>query len=133
MNEQNSVVVERELPFSAEKIWRALTQSHLLQEWLMATDFQPAIGHCFDFSTEWGDVDGKVLEVEPHRTLSYTWGDDVLASVVTWTLTPTDHGTHLRMEQTGFRVEQPARYRIGAKRGWPSLFDKLERLLLRAA
>ena len=28
-----SVVVEREVPFPPEKIWRALTQPHLVEEW----------------------------------------------------------------------------------------------------
>lgn len=129
MDEQRSVVIERELPFPAEKIWRALTQSHLLKEWLMAADFRPVIGHRFDFSTDWGDIDGKVLTADPHKTLSYTWGDDALSSVVTWTLTPTARGTHLRMEQSGFRPDQPARYHVGAKLGWPLHFDRLEQML----
>ena len=30
-----SVVVEREMPFPPDKIWRALTQPHLIEEWLM--------------------------------------------------------------------------------------------------
>ena len=30
-----SVVVEHEIPFPPEKIWRALTQPHLIEEWLM--------------------------------------------------------------------------------------------------
>ena len=36
-----SVVVEREIPFPPEKIWRALTQPHLIEEWLMKNDFKP--------------------------------------------------------------------------------------------
>ena len=28
-----SVIVEREIPYPPEKIWRALTQPHLIQEW----------------------------------------------------------------------------------------------------
>jgi uncharacterized protein YndB with AHSA1/START domain len=35
-----SVVVEREVPHPPEKIWRALTQPHLIEEWLMKTDFK---------------------------------------------------------------------------------------------
>ena len=27
------VVVEREIPFPTEKVWRALTQPHLIEEW----------------------------------------------------------------------------------------------------
>ncbi|MDB5463401.1 MAG: polyketide cyclase, partial [Phenylobacterium sp.] len=42
-----SVVVEREVPFPAEKIWRALTQPHLIEEWLMNNDFKPVVDHRF--------------------------------------------------------------------------------------
>jgi uncharacterized protein YndB with AHSA1/START domain len=48
--------------------------------------------------------------------------------IVTWTLTATSAGTHLRMEQTGFRPEQQQAYR-GAQNGWPQLFAALERVL----
>src|SRR5262245_28295848 len=104
--ETRSVVVEREIAFPPEKIWRALTQPHLIEEWLMKSDFQPAVGHGFQFRGDWGSVDCKVLEVEPHRTLSYTWDAMGLTSTVTWTLTPTGAGTHLRMEQAGFKSDQ---------------------------
>ena len=53
----------------------------------------------------------EVLAVEPNKTLSYTWGAYGLESVVTWTLTPTSTGTHLRMEQSGFRPDQQQAYR----------------------
>ena len=43
-----SVVVEREIPHPPEKIWRALTQPHLIEEWLMANDFKPVVGHSFN-------------------------------------------------------------------------------------
>ena len=42
--ETRSVVVEREIPFPPEKIWRALTQPHLIEEWLMKNDFKPVVG-----------------------------------------------------------------------------------------
>ena len=67
------VVVEREVPHPAEKIWRALTQSHLIEEWLMKNDFKPDEGHRFNLSADWGAVDCQVQAVEPNRTLSYTW------------------------------------------------------------
>ena len=43
-----SVVVEREVPFPPEKIWRALTQPHLIEEWLMKNDFKPVVDHRFN-------------------------------------------------------------------------------------
>jgi uncharacterized protein YndB with AHSA1/START domain len=134
MNEQSaetrSVVVEREFPYPPEKIWRALTQPHLIEEWLMKNDFQPVVGHRFDLSAEWGSVGCQVVAVEPTKTLAYTWGDHDLKSVVTWTLTQTSTGTHLRMEQSGFRPDQP-RYYHGAQAGWPRFVANLEQVLAR--
>lgn len=125
-----SVVVEREMPFPAEKLWRALTQPHLMEEWLMKSDFSPQVGRGFRFEAQWGALDCEVLEVEPQRSLAYTWNGMGLESVVTWTLTPTAAGTRLRMEQVGFKPEQEQAYR-GAIAGWPRFFDGLEQTLAR--
>ena len=126
-----SVVVEREIAYPPEKIWRALTQPHLIEAWLMKTDFQPVVGHSFKLSANWGAVDCQVRTLEPNKTLSYSWDAMGLESVVTWTLTPTSTGTHLRMEQVGFRPDQQQAYR-GAMAGWPRFFDGLEQVLTRA-
>ena len=125
-----SVVVERELPHPPEKIWRALTQPHLIEEWLMKNDFTPVVGHRFNLSADWGAVDCQVLAIEPNKSLSYSWGAYGLESVVTWTLTPTSAGTRLRMEQLGFRPDQQQAYQ-GAKYGWQRFFTTLEQLLAR--
>jgi uncharacterized protein YndB with AHSA1/START domain len=128
--ETRSVVVEREIPHPPEKIWRALTQPMLMEEWLMKNDFEPVVDHDFKLRADWGHVDCRVLAVEPHRTLSYTWGDSRLKSVVTWTLTPTGSGTRLMMEQKGFGHDQ-RRYLEGATAGWPRFIDRLEQVLER--
>ena len=128
--ETRSVTVEREIAHPPEKIWRALTQPHLIEEWLMKNDFKPVVGHRFDLRADWGAVECQVVEVEQDKALSYTWGDHVLKTVVTWTLTPTDTGTHLRMVQTGFQPDQP-RYYHGARAGWPQFFASLEAVLAR--
>ena len=125
-----SVVVEREIAHPPEKIWRALTQPHLIEEWLMKNDFQPKVDHRFNLRGDWGAVDCRVMVVEPNRTLSYTWAAMGLESVVTWTLTPTRTGTHLRMEQVGFRPDQQQAYQ-GAKYGWQRFFANLEQVLAR--
>lgn len=131
MTETLSVVVEREIDHPPEKIWRALTQPHLIEEWLMKNDFQPKVDHRFNLRGDWGAVDCRVMVVEPNKTLSYTWAAMGLESVVTWTLTPTSTGTHLRMEQVGFRPDQQRAYQ-GAKHGWQQFFAKLEQLLARS-
>jgi len=133
--ETRSVVVEREIPHSPEKIWRALTQPHLIEDWLMKNDFAPVVGHRFNLRRNPQPdlnivVDCQVLVVEPNKTLSYTWAAYGLESVVTWTLTPTSTGTHLRMEQSGFRPDQHQAYQ-GAKYGWQKFFANLEQVLAR--
>lgn len=125
-----SIVVEREIAHPPEKIWRALTQPHLIEEWLMKNNFKPVVNHRFNVSADWGTVDCQVKTVEPNRTLSYTWDTKDLESVVTWTLTPTTAGTHLRMEQTGFRTDQEPYFR-GATVGWPRFLTALEEVLAR--
>jgi uncharacterized protein YndB with AHSA1/START domain len=125
-----AVVVEREIPFPAEKIWRALTQPHLIEEWLMKNAFKPVVGHRFDLSADWGMVDCEVQSIEPHKALAYSWNTKDLRSSVTWTLTPTDNGTLLRMEQIGFTQEQLPYYR-GASAAWPRFMEALESVVAR--
>jgi uncharacterized protein YndB with AHSA1/START domain len=132
--ETRSVVIERELAHPPEKVWRALTQPQLIAEWLMKNDFLPEVGRRFAFPADWGTVECEVLEVEPNRSLSYSWASRGLDSTVTWTLTPTltptGTGTRLRVEQSGFRPEQQPAY-AGAKAGWPRFLARLEQLLAR--
>jgi uncharacterized protein YndB with AHSA1/START domain len=133
--ETRSVVVEREIPYPPEKIWRALTQPHLIEEWLMKNDFKPVAGHRFNLRKDPQPnvsivVDCQVTAVEPNKTLSYTWQAYGLESVVTWTLVPTSTGTRLRMEQSGFRPDQEQAYR-GAISGWRQYFANLDQVLAR--
>jgi uncharacterized protein YndB with AHSA1/START domain len=135
--ETKSIIVERDLPHPPEKVWRALTQSALIAEWLMPNDFELKVGHRFTFRATpqpgWkGVTNCEVLAVEPMRRLVYAWGDGTesesgLKTVVTWTLTPTSAGTHLRMEQSGFRPEDEGGYQAMSG-GWPRIVERLERV-----
>jgi uncharacterized protein YndB with AHSA1/START domain len=132
--EARSLAFERLMPHPPEKIWRALTQSWLIKEWLMENDFAAALGHRFTFRATplpgWsGVVNCEVVALEPPRLLAYRWGDGTesdsgLKTIVTWTLTAQDGGTLVRMEQSGFRPrdEHGAR-RMGG--GWPRILERL--------
>ena len=133
-----SLVIERDLPHAPEKVWRALTQGALIEDWLMKNDFQPVVGHKFSFRAtpmpHWNGVtDCEVLAVDPCRRLSYSWnasGGEAangLKTVVTWILTPTRDGVLLRMEQSGFRPDDKRNYQ-GAAYGWPKYLDGLARV-----
>ena len=130
-----TVVVERQFAASAEKLWRALTQPHLIEEWLMKTDFKPVAGHTFQLRKDPTPeisvvIDGKVLEVDENRTLSYTWSAYGTETTVTFTLTPVEGGTVLRLEQAGFPAENKAAIK-GANASWPMFLAELEKLLNR--
>ena len=101
----------------------------------MKTDFKPVKGQKFTLSRRPTPdinvvVDCEVLDLEPNRTLSYTWDAFGLESVVTFTLEPTPSGTIIRMEQTGFRPDQDAAYK-GARASWKQFAVRLDDLLSR--
>jgi uncharacterized protein YndB with AHSA1/START domain len=137
--ETKDIVVERTMPHPPAKVWRALTQALLIAEWLMQNDFQPVVGHRFNFRAKpipgmWNGVtDCEVLEVDAPRRLVYSWNAsgeeaaDGLKSTVTWTLTPVAGGTHVRMAHTGFRPQdEGGRQAMGG--GWPRIVAGLERV-----
>jgi uncharacterized protein YndB with AHSA1/START domain len=129
-----SVVVERLMAHPPQKIWRALTQGHLIAEWLMTNDFRPVVGATFELRTDpmphWdGVVQGEVLEVEPNARLVYSWKTSAgMDTRVAWTLTAVPGGTRVRMEQSGFRADEEANYR-GAAYGWPRFIEGLEKVV----
>lgn len=119
-----TLVIERRLPHAQDKVWRALTQSELMADWLMPNDFEPVVGKAFTLRTDptphWnGIITGEVLAVEPMTRLIYKWYD----MTVVLTLTPEDGGVLLRMEQSGFANDQAYH---GAQYGWSNFLDKLE-------
>jgi uncharacterized protein YndB with AHSA1/START domain len=131
-----SISFEFDLHHSPEKVWRALTDPVLLAEWLLpVVDLELEPGVAFTFKREplpgWdGIVNCRILEVEAHRKLSYTWGVGDMDTVVTFTLAPTASGTRLLLVQSGFKPEQKRNF-AGARYGWNMMGGKLVDLLAR--
>lgn len=125
-----SVVLERELPYPPERIWRGLTHPPLIAEWLIENDFSSVVEHRFGLCADWGDVDCEVVVVEPNGTLSYPWAGYGRESVVTRTLVPTGTGTRPRMERSGFRQDQAQAYQ-GATYGWQRFMGARGQILAR--
>jgi len=131
-----SISFEFDLPHAPEKVWRALTDPVLLAEWLLPViGLELGPGATFTFKTQpypgWdGVVNCRILELEAHRKLSYTWGVPGLDTVVTFTLTPTASGTRLSLVQSGFKPDQKQNFG-GARYGWKMMGGKLVDLLAR--
>jgi uncharacterized protein YndB with AHSA1/START domain len=139
------IVVEDVLPHPPERVWKALTTSELIGQWLMPNDFEPVVGKRFTFKTRpIGDWDGtvhcEVLEVVPHCRLVYSWkgGSESnneaanygsrLDSVVTWTLQPERQGTRLRMVHTGFRSPQNDFAYDAMSPGWGRIMGRISEI-----
>jgi len=137
-SQTNALSFELDLPHPPAKVWRALTDPDLLAEWLLpAIDFTLEKGASFLFKTQpvggWdGIVHCRVADVEPERTLRYDWGVGDMATVVSFTLTPTESGTRLSLVQSGFRPDQKQNWG-GARYGWKTMGGKLIDLLARMA
>jgi uncharacterized protein YndB with AHSA1/START domain len=125
-----------------EMVWEYLTTSELMAQWLMKNNFQPMVGHDFQFRT--GpiaslDFDGifhcKVLEIDPLKKLSYSWqsgpgeGKITLESVVTWSLQPKDNGTEVFLDHRGFEKAENLDFYNGLMHGWVEKLQKIDNLL----
>lgn len=125
---------------SPEAVWEYLTNSELLAQWLMPNDFQPVVGHDFQFRTRplpQFDFDGiahcKVLEIIPFKKLSYTWKGGTnnkitLDSIVVWTLTAIATGTELHLEHSGFVDNNTAIY-AAMDAGWLKNMKEINSLI----
>ncbi|MBD2775224.1 SRPBCC family protein [Iningainema tapete] len=96
--------IETFYPHPPQRIWQVLTNSRTLAAWLMENDFEPRLGHKFQFqhTTLPGldvRIDCEVIEIDAPKRLSYTWQDKFMCqpSIVTWTLEAVDNGTKLQL------------------------------------
>jgi uncharacterized protein YndB with AHSA1/START domain len=138
-----AIVVDEVFPHAAEAIWRTLTAAELIGRWLMEPKgFEPVEGKAFTFQTTPGGAwDGvihcKVLEVAPNRRLSFAWkgGHESnvgygapLDTVVTWSLTPVEGGTRVRLVHSGFvRPRNDSAFETMGK-GWTTVIKRLDAL-----
>jgi uncharacterized protein YndB with AHSA1/START domain len=116
-----------------EEVWEYLTKPELMEQWLMPSDFKPVVGHHFRFTNPNNTfVVCEVLEVKPFKYLSYVWKNDwsvtktPYTSKVSWTLTPIETGTELRLKHSGFELLKNLTSHNG---GWLFLCNKLGELL----
>ena len=128
--------IRRELVFaqSPDAVWRALTDSAALAEWLMPNDFEPQVGHRFTFRSQPNPAAGfdgvvhcEVLECQPPSHLVFTWAGGNVDTRVTYWIKPDADGTRLVFEQSGFDLSAPYGDQAleGAETGWGYMLAKL--------
>lgn len=129
---------------SPNEVWEYLTQAELIALWLMPNDFQPILGHQFQFRINPipsldldGIIDCKILEIVPFQKLTYTWkggpgkGIITLDTIVEWTLKPYGNGTKLLLKHSGFKEINLAIFNSMSE-GWQKKFQNILNLLNKA-
>jgi uncharacterized protein YndB with AHSA1/START domain len=132
MSEKKSIQKEKIFSQSPEKVWKALTDSTILAQWIYPNNFEPKVGHKFTFEVPGIEVHCQVLECDPPKHLSYSWeGGPVVGTTVTYRLEPEGKGTRLIFEHSGFDATIPnaQTYIGGAEYGWNMMLGKLENIL----
>jgi uncharacterized protein YndB with AHSA1/START domain len=138
----NTIRREILIPQPREQVWRAITDSAVLAEWMFPNDFEPRVGHRFTFRVpgnpkmnfEGLTVRCEVLECQPPSAtaggrLAFSWsaGGPVENTRVSFQLEPDGEGTRILFEHGGFDVAQPFGEQAfrGAEFGWAKMFKQL--------
>jgi uncharacterized protein YndB with AHSA1/START domain len=121
---------------SPQEVWDYLTKPELIEQWLMKSDFQPIVGHKFEFihvpkneSNYAGITNCEVLEVKPFTKLSYSWqgttkdGSRTFNSKIVWTLVPKESGTELHLQHNGFTLLEDV---LAHSTGWNICVKRME-------
>ena len=125
-DQRPTLVFERILAHSPERVWSALTNHQQLLDWHPTPfDIEPSEGGRVSFSSAVPDApeipEGTVLAWAPPSLLAYTWGEDELR----WELRPHDEGCVLTLTHSfedRFKAARDAA-------GWHICLQALERSL----
>lgn len=121
--------VDRRIEIEArpEVVWKHLVDRERLAGWLMRNDFRPEKDAEFHFYAEpRGDWDGvihcRVVEIDPPRTLSFSWNanDIGVDTIVTISLEERGGGTVVSLRHEGFEAAGSSFEEIVARHddGW---------------
>ncbi|PQO40919.1 SRPBCC family protein [Blastopirellula marina] len=135
-----SIRRELRLPQPPEQVWLAIANRESLADWMYPNNFEPTVGHAFNFHVPPNPKAGfegivvrcKVLVCEAPKQLEFSWSAlNLEGTTVRFLLEPDGEGTRLSFEHAGFDLTQPGidhAYQ-GANFGWGKMLEKLATVL----
>ncbi len=123
------IIVEQTFRAPIERVWDAISSKDQMPRWFFKTinDFVPKAGFYTKFNVSNGPNNylhvWRVMEVVPNRLLTLEWqyGGYPGDSFVTFELTPSGEGTHLKLTHRGFETfptDEPIFNREHGVKGW---------------
>lgn len=147
--------IQREIliPQPPQQVWRAITDSATLAQWMFPNDFVPRVGHRFTFRVpgnpkvnfEGLTVNCEVLECDPPKMspgenatarLAFSWSAaGIVDTRVSFRLEPDGDGTRLFFEHSGFDTSLPFGQQAfkGAEFGWAKMLKELVSIVANVA
>lgn len=121
-----TLVFVRKLRHAPARVWRALTEPAEQLEWMpfvadRTLDRKGPVVLRMTDQENGSASDGEIVTLEPHRLLSYSWGDELL----TWELKPAGSGTELTLRHKTKTPESLPSFAAG----WHICLTVAERLL----
>jgi uncharacterized protein YndB with AHSA1/START domain len=127
------ISMEERFPVPIERVWHALTDTQMIERWLMRADgFEAKVGARFTLINELradcrGQVECEVLELSPPQRMVWSWhsADDPAATRLVIELETENQGTRLTLRHTGEADEDTVRRTTG---GWTQKLRALAEL-----
>lgn len=116
---------EVEIDASPEEVFASLVVPEQLNRWVGGeSSVEPRIGGRYDFGWDHGPI--KILDLEPPKTLSYSWNyAETGETVVRWELEGSGGKTRLTLVHSGFTDKKTSG---GYKLGWQAFLVSLRRM-----
>lgn len=134
----SSIRYALQLKHPPERVWKAITTSESMAQWLMPNDFEPRLGHAFTFrrapmpALNFDGITHCVVTVlDPPRHLAFTFKGGALDTVISFKLSPSATGTLLDFEHSGFDLGDP-RQKFSYEAmggGWAKLGEGIEKVI----
>ena len=123
---------EQWVPYAPARVWEALTDPSLLARWWASGDIAPEVGHRFTLDMgAWGGRACRVLDVATGESISYTFAEGLLDTVITWYLDSEGSGTRVGLIHYGFDLDSAAGRQAyeGMGEGWPTVLARIAQAL----